>query len=143
MRRPRASVRRSDGAVVTYATSPYPAMLEGFCAKGEWEPALRLCRYVKQDTMWACLAAMAVAGKELHTAEVAYAAISQVDKGNCTLITRDIDDRPAPGADPSTDFIILAPNALRHPSAWYGDGSGSEWYVELATCAAGAHRWAE
>ena len=30
--------------------------------------------------MWACLAAMAVAGKELHTAEVAYAAISQVDK---------------------------------------------------------------
>ena len=76
----RATVRRSDGAVVTYATSPYPAMLEGFCSKGEWEPALRLCRYVKQDTMWACLAAMAVAGKELHTAEVAYAAISQVDK---------------------------------------------------------------
>ena len=71
---------RSDGAVVTYATSPYPAMLEGFCAKGEWEPALRLCRYVKQELLWACLAAMAVAGKELHTAEVAYAAISQVDK---------------------------------------------------------------
>ena len=66
-------------------------------------------------------------------------AISQVDKGNCTLITRDIDDRPAPGADPSTDFIILAPNALRHPSAWYGDGSGSEWYVEFETCEAGAH----
>ena len=46
----------------------------------EWEPALRLCRYVKSEMLWACLAAMAVAGKELHTAEVAYAAISHVDK---------------------------------------------------------------
>ena len=46
----------------------------------EWEPALRLCRYVKSEMLWACLAAMAVAGKELHTAEVAYAAIEHVDK---------------------------------------------------------------
>jgi intraflagellar transport protein 80 len=30
--------------------------------------------------LWACLAAMAVSGKELHTAEVAYAAIDAVDK---------------------------------------------------------------
>jgi intraflagellar transport protein 80 len=35
---------------------------------------------VKSQSLWACLAAMAVAGKELHTAEVAYAAIDQVDK---------------------------------------------------------------
>ena len=38
------------------------------------------CRYVKSQQLWACLAAMAVSGKELHTAEVAYAAIDQVDK---------------------------------------------------------------
>ncbi len=60
--------------------SPYPAILEKFCATSEWEPALRLCRYVKSPDLWACLAAMAVSGKELHTAEVAYAAIEQVDK---------------------------------------------------------------
>eukprot|EP00967_Tisochrysis_lutea_P107850 scaffold166732_cov27-Tisochrysis_lutea.AAC.3 len=30
--------------------------------------------------LWAILAAMAVSGKELHTAEVAYAAIDAVDK---------------------------------------------------------------
>lgn len=38
---------RSDGAVVTYAGSPYPAMVEKFAAAKEWESALRLCRYVK------------------------------------------------------------------------------------------------
>ena len=76
----RVQVRRSDGALHCASVSPYPAMLERFCAGGEWEPALRLCRYVKSNELWACLAAMAIAGKELHTAEVAYAAIEQVDK---------------------------------------------------------------
>jgi len=73
-------IRRSDGALVSASVSPYPTILEKFCAASEWEPALRLCRYVKSQQLWACLAAMAVAGKELHTAEVAYAAIDQVDK---------------------------------------------------------------
>ena len=45
---------------------------------GEWH--VYGCRYVKSQQIWACLAAMAVSGKELHTAEVAYAAIDQVDK---------------------------------------------------------------
>jgi len=76
----RVQVRRSDGAVVSASVSPYPTILERFCANAEWEPALRLCRYVKSQQLWACLAAMAVSGKELHTAEVAYAAIDQVDK---------------------------------------------------------------
>ena len=76
----RVQVRRSDGASVCAWVSPYPAILEKFCSNAEWEPALRLCRYVKSNELWACLAAMAIAGKELHTAEVAYAAIEQVDK---------------------------------------------------------------
>ena len=63
----RATVRRSDGAVVTYAASPYHAMVERFVGAAAWESALRLCRYVKSHQLWACLAAMAVAGKELHT----------------------------------------------------------------------------
>lgn len=76
----RVQVRRSDGATVCASVSPYPSILERFCSQSEWEPALRLCRYVKSPELWACLAAMAIAGKELHTAEVAYAAIEQVDK---------------------------------------------------------------
>ena len=76
----RVQIRRSDGAVMTFCVSPYPSILEKYCVAAEWEPALRLCRYVKSTELWACLAAMAVCGKELHTAEVAYAAIDQVDK---------------------------------------------------------------
>jgi len=76
----RVTVRRSDGAIVTFSISPYPSLLERFCSNNEWEPALRLCRYVKSKQLWAALAAMAVGGKELHTAEVAYAAIEEVDK---------------------------------------------------------------
>jgi len=70
-------------------------MLERFCAASDWEPALRLCRYVKSKQLWAVLAAMAVGGKELHTAEVAYAAIEEVDK---LLFMCHIKELPTPEA---------------------------------------------
>mmetsp|Transcript_14239 Transcript_14239/g.37653 ORF Transcript_14239/g.37653 Transcript_14239/m.37653 type:complete len:260 (-) Transcript_14239:612-1391(-) len=40
----RVQIRRSDGALVSASVSPYPTILEKFCAASEWEPALRLCR---------------------------------------------------------------------------------------------------
>ena len=140
-------VRRSDGALVTATTSPYPLMLYDLVSAGQWDKATRLCRFIKvwggreegrggearcwgsrarrrgfatsskcvpggrcyicssrdrawsipiiihtcpdnchphlceQDpTIWAALAAMAMANKELSTAEVAFAAIDEVDK---------------------------------------------------------------
>ena len=76
----RATIRRADGATVVYAASPFPCMLERFCSNKDWESALRLCRYVKSAQLWACLAVIAIAGRELHTAEVAYAAIDIIDK---------------------------------------------------------------
>lgn len=44
----------------------------------------RSCFYFEfQDqTLWACLAAMAVANKDMTTAEIAYAAIGEVRKCN-------------------------------------------------------------
>jgi hypothetical protein len=39
-----------------------------------------MCRFVKDPQMWATLAAMAMAAKELNTAETAFAAIDEVDK---------------------------------------------------------------
>ncbi|KAJ1633851.1 intraflagellar transport protein 80 [Pavlovales sp. CCMP2436] len=86
----RASVRRSDGAVMTISVSPYPAKLSAFCAAGEWEAALRLCRYVKDQQLWACLAAMAVAGQDYNAAEVAYAAIEEVDKLKYMLYIKEL-----------------------------------------------------
>ena len=35
----------------------------------------------QNETLWACLAAMAAYGKELSTAEIAYAAIDEVSNG--------------------------------------------------------------
>jgi intraflagellar transport protein 80 len=76
----RAQVRRADGAVLTASVSPYPAMLYEFVGNSHWEEAVRLCRFVKQNTLWACLAAMSLHGRHLETAEIALAAIQEVDK---------------------------------------------------------------
>lgn len=74
------TVRRADGSLVTTNVSPYPALLHNYVTAKHWDDAVRLARFVKDDTVWACLAAMATAYKELNTAEVAYAAINEVDK---------------------------------------------------------------
>ncbi|KAK9510933.1 hypothetical protein O3M35_005605 [Rhynocoris fuscipes] len=73
-------LRRSDGALVSTAVSPYVAILHGYAASTSWKDALRLCRMVKDDTLWASLAVMATQAKDLETAEAAYAAINQYDK---------------------------------------------------------------
>ena len=76
----KALVRRSDGALVTVSTSPYPLMLYELVTSGQWDKATRLCRFIKDPSIWASLAAMAMASKELNTAETAFAAIDEVDK---------------------------------------------------------------
>eukprot|EP00041_Stephanoeca_diplocostata_P034393 m.1171186 g.1171186 ORF g.1171186 m.1171186 type:complete len:779 (+) comp24512_c0_seq6:118-2454(+) len=74
------AIRRADGAVMPTGVSPYPAVLHAHASARKWDDAIRLCRFVKENTLWACLAALAAAAKELNAAEVAYAAIEAVDK---------------------------------------------------------------
>lgn len=74
------TVRRVDGRVATLSVSPYPALLYENCDRGQWEKAIRLCRFVKDPTLWACLGAMSLHARELNTAEIALAAIDEVDK---------------------------------------------------------------
>mmetsp|Transcript_15398 Transcript_15398/g.39727 ORF Transcript_15398/g.39727 Transcript_15398/m.39727 type:complete len:773 (-) Transcript_15398:1613-3931(-) len=76
----RCLVRRMDGALMPTAVSPYPAVLHSFAAKRKWEDAIRVCRFVKDGSLWACLAAVAAAAHELNAAEVSYAAIEEIDK---------------------------------------------------------------
>lgn len=73
-------VRRTDGSLVSFAFPPYASILHGYVGSSRWDDALRLCRFVKLPTLWACLAAMALGARELNTAEAAYAAIDEVDK---------------------------------------------------------------
>nr|XP_013015107.1 intraflagellar transport protein 80 homolog [Cavia porcellus] len=74
------TIRRADGSLVHISISPYPAILHDYVGSSKWEDAVRLCRFVKEQTMWACLAAMAVANRDMTTAEIAYAAIGEMDK---------------------------------------------------------------
>jgi hypothetical protein len=43
----RALIRRSDGILVSVATSPYPLMIYDMIKRGQWEKATRLCRFIK------------------------------------------------------------------------------------------------
>ena len=74
------TVRRLDGALATLAVSAYPKVLYEHIDKANFELAIRLCRFVKESTLWACLAAMAIYCRELNTVEIALAAIDEADK---------------------------------------------------------------
>ena len=71
------TVRRKDGANAIIGVSPYPILLFDFCEKGKWEKAMKLCRFVKEPLLWACLGAISLKVKQLDTAETAFAAIEQ------------------------------------------------------------------
>ena len=69
------NVRRKDGGIVSLGISPYPTILFDFCEKGKLDKGLKLCRFVKEPLLWACLAAACLKFKDLDTAETAFAAI--------------------------------------------------------------------
>jgi len=84
------TIRRSDGALMCASVPSFPSLLYEYVQSAEWEAATRLCRFVKDQSLWACLAAMALNGQELNTAEVAFAAIDEVDKLQYVLYIKDI-----------------------------------------------------
>ncbi len=71
------NVRRKDGGIVSLGISPYPTILFDFCEKGKLDKGLKLCRFVKEPLLWACLATICLKFKDLDTAETAFAAIEQ------------------------------------------------------------------
>ena len=74
------TVRRLDGGLATLSISPYPKVLYEYIDKADFEKGIRLCRFVKENTLWACLAAMGIYCRELNTVEIALAAIDEADK---------------------------------------------------------------
>ncbi|KDO33773.1 hypothetical protein SPRG_01653 [Saprolegnia parasitica CBS 223.65] len=87
---PRFTVRRADGAILAGAVSPYPTVLYEFTAAGEWDKAVRLCRFVKSRALWTTVAGMALHKRHLETAEVALAAIDSVDKLHFVLYVKNL-----------------------------------------------------
>merc|ERR1711907_596194 len=84
------TIRRSDGALISTSVSPFPHLLYEYMQAAQWDAATKLCRFVKDQKIWACLAAMAINGQMLDTAEIAFAAIDEVDKLQYVLHIKDI-----------------------------------------------------
>ena len=74
------TIRRKDGGLVNFGVSPYPSILLDFTEKAKWSKAIKICRFVKEPILWACLAAISIKAQELPTAEIAFATIEQADK---------------------------------------------------------------
>lgn len=74
------TIRKADGSDLAMVMTPYPQLLYQHFEKGQWEQAVRLCRYVKTPELWASLAAMAIHQRALDTVEIALAAIDEIDK---------------------------------------------------------------
>ncbi|RVE64929.1 hypothetical protein OJAV_G00130660 [Oryzias javanicus] len=76
----KVTLRQGDGSLVYSNVPPYTALLYEYCSSARWEDALCLCRLVKDQSLWACLASMAMANRELTTAEMAYGAIGELPR---------------------------------------------------------------
>ena len=95
-------------------------MLQDITKKKQWEEAIRLCRYAKMKELWACLAAMAVAGHDLNTAEVSYAAIDEAQKVQYICQTREVPSQEGRAAElallrrqpKEAEAILIAANLI-------------------------------
>ena len=92
------SIRRLDGSLATLSISPYPKILYEYVDKADFEKAIRLCRFVKEQTLWACLAAMSIYCRELNTVEIALAAIDEADKVQFINYIKDLPSEPSRNA---------------------------------------------
>lgn len=92
------NVRRLDGGLATLQVSPYPRVLYEHVDKADFEKAIRLCRFVKEHTLWATLAAMAIFQRELNTVEIALAAIDEADKVQFINYVKELPSEPARNA---------------------------------------------
>lgn len=76
----RALVRRSDGALIVVPVPQFASLLYQLVGQAHWTKAAKLCRFAQDKALWAALAAMAIEGRALTTAEQALAALEEVDK---------------------------------------------------------------
>jgi intraflagellar transport protein 80 len=81
---------RCSGAIFTIAIKMYCVMLHKLFADNAWEKALKLCRMVQNQILWATLAAMASKRNQLEISEEAFSASLQIDKVNYLNFIKDL-----------------------------------------------------
>jgi len=76
----RVTLAGGDGVPQEVEVGPFAGRLHALAAGGKWGECTRLCRFAKDPSLWATLAGLALAERELSTAESAYGAIQQADR---------------------------------------------------------------
>uniref|UniRef100_A0AC35FJS9 Intraflagellar transport protein 80 homolog n=1 Tax=Panagrolaimus sp. PS1159 TaxID=55785 RepID=A0AC35FJS9_9BILA len=74
------TIRRSDGCLIPCAVPPYAAGIIKCADNSKWDQAIRLCRLLKDDCLWAMLAGLSAASKNFYVAEIAYGELSEPEK---------------------------------------------------------------
>eukprot|EP00033_Pygsuia_biforma_P003426 GCRY01003755.1.p1 GENE.GCRY01003755.1~~GCRY01003755.1.p1 ORF type:complete len:862 (+),score=264.97 GCRY01003755.1:209-2794(+) len=74
------TLRKNDGSLMHTTISTDAFLLYRYTRQSDWDQATRLCRMAKEPLLWATLASIALDAKELNTAEIALAAVEEVDK---------------------------------------------------------------
>ncbi|XP_021700852.1 intraflagellar transport protein 80 homolog [Aedes aegypti] len=82
---------RSSGAIFTVSVKAYCVILHKLFVDNSWERALKLCRLVQNQILWATLAAMASKRNQLEISEEAFSAALQIDKVNYLAYMKDLD----------------------------------------------------
>ncbi|KAJ3400276.1 Intraflagellar transport protein 80, partial [Chytridiales sp. JEL 0842] len=85
------SIRQQNSTLVgVNGISPLPTLLQTLIQQKKWEDALKLARSSNLKPLWAVLACLALAGGDLNTAEVSYAALDEVQKVQYVCKVREI-----------------------------------------------------
>jgi intraflagellar transport protein 80 len=74
------NLKKKDGSQKIIASSPYPNMLLEYCNSNEWEKSIKLCRYIREEYLWAILAAISMNQRNIETAEICLANINSIEK---------------------------------------------------------------
>ncbi len=78
--------------------SPYPKMLYENIEINDFDKTIRMCRFVKDYALWACLAGMSLYCRELNTAEIALASIDEADKVQYINYIKELPSEPSRNA---------------------------------------------
>ena len=71
-------MRTADGSTIHSIIPPFITVLLAYISGNRWEDALKLCRFVKDTSLWSVLAGASIYHKDLNIASAAYAALNEV-----------------------------------------------------------------
>ncbi|EGT54704.1 CBN-CHE-2 protein [Caenorhabditis brenneri] len=74
------TIRKSDGCLVPTGILPFYGTLITMASNSKWDQAIRLCRSIGNDSLWATLAGLAMIYKNMVAMEISYAALEDDEK---------------------------------------------------------------